>query len=339
LKTFENNDYLKQPQKTIAMKNKLKKIGFTIFALLLVIVLCGLILAYLPVQSRISNHGITPEQAAQLRQTYTGPHHLITTTDGETLFLRQWNPDSIVPAKKEIAVLIFHGFTAYSGPYNMAGDPISKGGYTVFGLDYRGHGLSGGNRGDTPGKDRFIADLAESVKYVRGLGFSKVIVLGHSLGVASAICAADAVPGDISGLVLLSGAYEGRKGLSKPPSLFQTTRILASSIFRPSYPAVEYYRDGMTVSPDTLFNFRYTLRFLTMMDVKKLRLPKDMNIPVLVGVGDHDELFEVDKVRAFYDSIPGNKKEFLVMEGATHAKISVANWEEVVDWLNRTYAL
>jgi acylglycerol lipase len=164
------------------------------------------------------------------------------------------------------------------------------------------------------------------------------VILGHSLGVASAICAADAVPNDISGLILLSGAYEGRKGLTKPPTLFQKTRILASSIFRPAYPAVEYYRDGMTVSQDTLFNFRYTLRFLTMMDVKQLRLPKDLNIPVLVGVGDKDELFEVDKVRAFYDSIPGNKKEFLIMKDATHAKISVENWEEVVDWLNRTYA-
>jgi len=320
------------------MNQTVKRIAFTIFALLLVIVLCGLILAYFPVQSRISNHGITPEQAAQLRQTYTGPHHLITTTDGETLFLRQWTPDSIPPAKKGIAVLIFHGFTAYSGPYAMAGIPISAGGYTAFGLDYRGHGLSGGNRGDTPGKDRFIADLAESVKYVESLGFSKVVVLGHSLGVASAICATDAVPNEVAGLILLSGAYEGRKGLSKPPSLFQKTRILASSIVRPSYPAVEYYRDGMTVSPDTLFNFRYTLRFLTMMDVKQLRLPKDLNIPVLVGVGDKDELFEVDKVRAFYDSIPGNKKEFLIMKGATHAKIARENWEQVVDWLNRTFA-
>src|SRR6202789_3891755 len=320
------------------MPQKIKRIAFTFFALLLVITLCGLILAYFPVPSRISNHGITPEQAAQLRQTYTGPHYLITTSDGETLFLREWKPDSIPPAKRGIAMLIFHGFTAYSGPYNMAGIPISEGGYTTFGLDYRGHGLSGGNRGDTPGKERFIADLAEAVKYVKTLGFTKVVVLGHSLGVASAICAADAVPNDISGLILLSGAYEGRKGLTKPVPLFQQAKILSSAIFRPSYQAVEYYRDGMTVSTDTLFNFRYTLRFLTMMDVKKLRLPPNLNIPVLVGVGDKDELFEVDKVRAFYDSIPRNKKEFLIMNGATHAKISRENWESVVDWLNKTFA-
>lgn len=319
------------------MKKILKRILFTIVSLIIVVVIFGLTLAYLPTKSKTNHAGITPEEAVVLRKNFVGPHDQFTTSDGVTLFLRRWDPDSLAPLKKGIAVLIFHGFTAYSGAYDMAGVPISAGGYTTFGLDYRGHGLSDGIRGDSPGKDRWIADLAESVKYVRSLGFPKVIVLGHSLGVAFAICAADAVPDEIAGLVLMSGAYEGRKGLSEPPSLFEKTRILASAIFRPSHPSVEYYRKGMTVTKDSLFNFRYTLRFLTMMDVKQLRLPRDMNIPVLVAVGDQDELFEVDKVRDFYDSIPGNKKEFLVMKNTTHARIPYESWEQVVLWLNKNF--
>jgi acylglycerol lipase len=320
------------------MRKIIKRIFYGLVILIAAICILGIVLAYWPVQWKIKNKGITPEEAAQLRQSYTGPHSLLTTSDGETLFLRRWEPDSIVPAKKGIAVLIFHGFTAYSGPYSMAGVPISKGGYTVFGLDYRGHGLSGGNRGDSPGKDRWIGDLADAVKYIKGLGYPRVVVLGHSLGVAAAICAADTVPAEIAGLVLLSGAYEGRKGLSKPLSLFQQARLASSAIFRPSYRAAEYYREGMTVSDDTLWNYRYTPRFLTMLDVKKLRLPPDLNIPVLVGVGDKDELFEVDKVKDFYDLVPGNKKEFFIMKNATHAKIPVECWEEVVAWLDKTFA-
>jgi len=319
------------------MKKVIKKIVYILVSLLAVILITGLVLAYLPNQSKLSNHGITPEEAASLRAQYTGPHNLMKTSDGLTLFLRRWNPPKIDSAKKDIAVLIFPGFTAYSGPYSMAADPISAGGYTTFGLDYRGHGLSDGNRGDSPGKDRWIGDLAESVKFIKGLGFTKVIILGHSLGVAFAMCAADTVPNEIAGLVLLSGAYEGRKGLSKPLTLFQKAKILSSAIFRPSYPAVEYYRKGMVVTKDTLFNFRYTPRFLTMMDVKTLRLPKDLNIPVLVGVGDKDELFEVDKVKDFYNLIPGDKKEFFIMKNATHAKIPLESWEEVVAWLDKTY--
>ena len=320
------------------MKKIIKGVLYTLFFLIVAVIIFGLILAYLPSSSRIKNKGITPVEAAILRQEYKGPHNQFITKDGLTLFLRRWNPDTITRSKKDIAVLIFHGFTAYSGPYKMAGEPISKGGYTVFGLDYRGHGLSDGNRGDSPGINEWTEDLAESVKYIKGLGFSKVIVLGHSLGVANAIVAANAVPDQVAGLILLSGAYEGRKGLTKPVPLFKQAKILASSIFRPSYPAVEYYRDGMTVSPDTLFNFRYTLRFLTMMDVKKLRLPKNLNIPILVGVGDKDELFEISKVKDFYNLIPSNKKEFFVMKNATHAKIPLESWEEIVAWLNKTYA-
>lgn len=319
------------------MRKVIKWIFYILISLVAVLIIAGLALAYLQPQSKLSNHGITPKEAASLRAEYTGPHNLLKTSDGLTLFLRRWNPPQIDSAKKDIAVLIFPGFTAYSGPYSMAADPISAGGYTTFGLDYRGHGLSDGNRGDSPSKNRWIGDLAETVRYIKGLGFTKVIVLGHSLGVAFAMVAADTVPNEIAGLVLLSGAYEGRKGLSKPLSLFDKARILSSAIFRPSYPAVEYYRKGMVVTSDTLFNFRYTPRFLTMMDVKTLRLPKDMNIPVLVGVGDKDELFEVDKVKDFYNLIPGNKKEFFIMKNATHAKIPLESWEEVVAWLDKTY--
>ena len=319
------------------MKKIFKRLLKTIVFLVAFIFIAGLILAFWPTTWKIKNKGITPDQAAVLRQSYTGPHNIFTTGDGETLFLRRWDPDSIEPAKKNIAVLIFHGFTAYSGPYDMAGTPVSKGGYTVFGLDYRGHGLSGGNRGDSPGKNRWIGDLAEAVKHVRSVGFSQVIVLGHSLGVAAAICAADSVPNEIAGLVLLSGAYESRKGVSKPLTFFQKAKLLSSAMVRPSYRAAEYYREGMTISDDTLWNYRYTPRFLTMLDVKKLRLLPNLNIPVLVGVGDKDELFEIDKVKELYNLVPGNKKEFFIMKNATHAKIPVESWEEIVVWLNKTF--
>jgi len=310
---------------------------YSIVSLVALILVFGSVLAYFPAESIVKNNGITPDQAANLRQRFIEPHDQFITSDGQTLFLRKRMPDSIIPTKINIAVLIFHGITAHSGAYEMAGKPISVGGYMTFGLDYRGHGLSDGNRGDSPDKERWIADLAESIEHIKSWGFSKVIVLGHSLGVAAAICTAEAVPDQISGLILLSGAYKSKKGQTKPPSLLQNLRILSSSVFRPSYPAVEYYREYITGANDPLFNFRYTLSFLTMPDVKNLSLPPTMNIPVLVGVGDKDELFDVDKVKEFYNLIPGDKKEFLIMKDATHARIPVECWEEIVYWLDKTY--
>lgn len=320
------------------MKTLFKKVIYATISLVIVIVIFGLLLAFLPAKSKTNHVGISPDEAASLRQNIIEAHIQFTTTDGETLFLRRWKPEPFDSTKKDIAVLIFHGITAHSGAYDMAGRPISSGGYATFGLDYRGHGLSGGNRGDSPNKERWIADLEESVQYIKSLGFPKVIILGHSLGVASAICAADAIPDEISGLILLSGAYEGKEGVSQQPPLFQKLRILSSAIFRPSYPVVTYYREGMTGSDDPLFNFSYTLRFLTMMDVKQLKLPESLNIPVLVGAGDKDELFDVDKVKEFYDAVPGKQKEFIIMKNTTHARIPVESWEQIVFWLNNSFA-
>jgi len=43
-------------------------------------------------------------------------------------------------------------------------------------------------------------------------------------------------------------------------------------------------------------------------------------------------------VKEFYNMIPGDKKEFMIMKNATHAKIPLASWEDIVVWLNKTYA-
>ena len=320
------------------MKKLLKRILLWLLALVAVVLVFGLVLSFLPPPLKVHHQGITPEEAVELRAVYSGPHHTFTTSDGETLFLRRWDPDTVETGKMDMAVLIFHGITAYSGAYEMAAVPFSEGGYTTFGLDYRGHGLSDGNRGDSPNKERWIADLVESVEFVKTLGFHRVIVLGHSLGVAAAMCVADAIPEELAGVVLLSGAYEGKTGSTTDQlSLFQKMRIIASSIFRPSHQAFEYYRDGMLGMEDPLFNYKYTLRFLTMLDVKLLHIPETMKAPVLVGVGDQDELFDVDKVRELYDLIPGNNKKFLVWKGATHAEIGKEHWEQIVDWLDRNF--
>ncbi|MEQ9100709.1 MAG: alpha/beta fold hydrolase [Imperialibacter sp.] len=315
----------------------LKRILYTVLALIAVILAFGLVLAFIPLKPKSIHKAITPEEAAEWRQSFSEPHYEFTTTDGETLFMRRWSPDSVATTKKGIGVLILHGITAHSGAYKMAGVPLAKAGYTTFGLDYRGHGLSGGNRADYPSKERRIADLVEAVDYVKSLGYSKVVVFGHSLGVASAIMVAKAVPDEIAGLILLSGAYEGKKGVTAPPSLYEKAKILSSAFFRPSLQVVEYYREGMTGLDDPLFNFKYTLRFLSMLDVKELRLPKDLNMPVLVGVGDKDELFEVEQVKALYDEVPGDKKEFVVLKDTYHARFPDESWQELIGWLDRSF--
>lgn len=269
-----------------------------------------------------------------LRKEVKQPYHLMETSDKENLFIRRWDPPVDSLTKKGVAVLILHGITAYSGPYYFMGEPLSAAGYTTFGLDYRGHGLSGGIRGDSPSKERSQADRVEALQYIKNLGFEKVVVLGHSLGVASAIYLAKDVPDQISGLVLLSGAYRGKL----PPrefGFFEQATILTNSLIRPSTPVIAYKREGMVKSKDPLFNFVYTLRFVSMLDVKELVFQEVPPMPVLVGMGDKDELFSIESARELYDSIPGKNKEFWVIMDATHAKFPPECWNYLVKWLDK----
>ncbi|MHA2134505.1 MAG: hypothetical protein ACW99J_11570 [Candidatus Thorarchaeota archaeon] len=64
-----------------------------------------------------------PINVAKLRDEYESLHHKVTTSDGLTLFLREWRPAP--GSEKETAILILHGITAYSGPYAMIGEPAA----------------------------------------------------------------------------------------------------------------------------------------------------------------------------------------------------------------------
>ena len=70
------------------MRKIIKRVLYTLLFLVVAVVIFGMILAWLPTAWKIQNKGITPEQAAILRQNYTGPHEQFTTSDGVTLFLR-----------------------------------------------------------------------------------------------------------------------------------------------------------------------------------------------------------------------------------------------------------
>ena len=84
------------------MKKVFRKAFWVIITIGVITSIFGLILAFLPTQPKVSNAGITPKEATNLRRKYTGAHHQFTTTDGETLFLRRWNPDNVMQSKRTL---------------------------------------------------------------------------------------------------------------------------------------------------------------------------------------------------------------------------------------------
>ena len=271
-------------------------------------------------------------QVSKLRENFKGTHYLIKTSDNKILFLRAWEPST----KIDVAILIFHGITAHSGPYEMIAKPLSILGYSIFGLDLRGHGLSDGIRGDYPSKKRLISDLSETIDFLKQ-SFSKIILLGHSLGVLTAALASIHFSEDIDGLILLSAGREVKPDVYAPISTKTKLKILFNAIISPSKPVITYYRDGMTGRDDPLYNFKYTLRFIKIFNAKKFKIPGKLNMPVILGIGDQDEIFTVESAKDLYNELPSDDKEFIVMEGATHADIPPESFKPVISWLDKNF--
>jgi acylglycerol lipase len=274
----------------------------------------------------------------KLRAEFDKPHHLIQTSDDKVLFLREWEPT--VPSKT--AIIIFHGITAYSEPYDSLGSPVADAGFSVFGFDLRGHGLSDGVRGDYPSKERLVNDVCETIAFVKNQGFSGVILVGSSLGNLVVLEEAlDHCVEHISGLILLSIGREIEPGAFPQMSTGEKLKTIGKMIFSYNRPVMEYKREGIIGKEDPLFNFKYSPRFLNYLNaqrfMKKYQFPEHLDFPVLVGIGEKDEIFSIETARAFFDEVPSENKEFQIIPGAKHAETHALCSPALIDWLKKNF--
>jgi alpha-beta hydrolase superfamily lysophospholipase len=101
------------------------------------------------------------------------------TSDGLTLHTRHWRAPS--PALGT-AVLV-HGLGEHIGRYEHVAEHLTTLGWDVRGFDHRGHGRSGGRRGDIARPDSLLHDLGDFLDEVRRTDAARPLVLiGHSLG-------------------------------------------------------------------------------------------------------------------------------------------------------------
>ncbi len=79
----------------------------------------------------------------------------LTTADGLSPFLRTWTPD----APPKAVLVIIHGLGEHAGRYRHLVNAFLDKGYAIYGHDHRGHGQSGGKRGDYEKLDQILNDI------------------------------------------------------------------------------------------------------------------------------------------------------------------------------------
>lgn len=141
----------------------------------------------------------------------------MNTPDGLHLHTRLWRATSSLGAPTLGTAVLVHGLGEHIGRYEHVAGHLNALGWDVRGFDHRGHGRSGGRRGDIARSDSLLSDLGAFLREVKAADAARPLVLiGHSLGgLVAARFVAEGVatqPADwhlpVDGLVLSSPAID-----------------------------------------------------------------------------------------------------------------------------------
>jgi alpha-beta hydrolase superfamily lysophospholipase len=260
---------------------------------------------------------------------------------GLNLFWRCWTAP-----EPTSAVLLVHGLGEHSGRYGAFATTLAEHGTSVFSFDLRGHGRSGGTRGDVDAFPRYLEDL---------LGMEQVMarqvpegvpgfLMGHSMG----------------GLIVLrrlqvfrgswAGAIFSAPWLATPlPGLLRSFgRFLGVALPGVPLPAgVDAQR--LTRDPDMirawredpLIHTRITGRLFKEAEREQQKAlvsswPRDL--PALFLVPDDDPVVKGSVTIAFAKTLAGTDVRLEVLEGRRHEPLNDLGREEVngmvLDWLS-----
>src|SRR5512146_2483768 len=99
--------------------------------------------------------------------------------EGIEFHVQGWEPDK----RAKAVVVLIHGLGEHTGRYAHVGKAFAKAGYALVGFDLRGHGRSGGPRGDIPSYDSLLDDIGDFLAQMQARYARKpVFMYGHSLG-------------------------------------------------------------------------------------------------------------------------------------------------------------
>jgi alpha-beta hydrolase superfamily lysophospholipase len=118
---------------------------------------------------------------------------------GVEIFWQAWRPEG----EPRATVVLAHGASEHSGRYEHVAAALNERGYSLWALDHRGHGRSGGRRVFFESFEDVIADLDSLVDLAAAEApGGKPVLFGHSMGGCVATGYAIRRPEKISALVL-----------------------------------------------------------------------------------------------------------------------------------------
>ena len=258
--------------------------------------------------------------------------------DGTTLYVETYKCDTTEKAH----VLLVHGANEHIGRYSHVIDALNTAGYTVTGVDLRGHGRSYGKRGHTMAWGDYRDDLRAGAKKAG----CPVFVLGHSMG---GLVAADTLIDpqfEVRGLILSNPLF----GLAFTPPVVKTT---AAKLMSKILPALslgnEVVVENLSRDPevqtayktDPLVSKTLSPRWYTEMLCAMGRLERDgknIKYPTLLLQGSGDKITSVEAAADIVNNFGSQDKTTKCYEGLYHEILNEPEKElvlaDIIAWLD-----
>lgn len=146
--------------------------------------------------------------------------------DELSIAYREWLPES---GELRGIVFILHGINEHSGRYRHVAEALTGAGFACYGIDHRGHGMSGGMRGFIPDMGCSAADVERLVRLVRAQHPQPPsFVFAHSMGSLIGLAFALRQATELRGIVLSGVAIHGERTV---PAFLASLLLLAARFF------------------------------------------------------------------------------------------------------------
>jgi alpha-beta hydrolase superfamily lysophospholipase len=262
--------------------------------------------------------------------------------DGIQIYWQEWIPDTIAACG---VVLLVHGLGEHSGRYTHVANAFTQSGYILTAFDHRGHGRSGGVRGDetlaATGKDitHFLDEIRHRYPHL------PIFLYGHSLGGLIVLHFILKNQPKISGVIATAPALAADKGVSP-------ATILMAKVLSRLAPAMQINnglnRNDLCRIPevvekyntDPLVHPKITVRLgHEMMQAGKWIVShSDFPLPLLLISGSSDRIIDPEAVRQFGESLSGDIT-IKILNGYYHEVHNDPLAEEVlrdiIGWINQ----
>jgi alpha-beta hydrolase superfamily lysophospholipase len=250
------------------------------------------------------------------------PHvHQLAAADGTLLHVS----DFVLPAAENRGcIVLMHGLGEHSGRYRHLAHFFNELGLSVRCYDHRGHGRSGGERGDVINGDPMLQDAQIVIEHFGARFSSRPFLFGHSMGGLFAARFALAGETPLRGLILSSPALAVRLSPLQR-RLLQLMLALAPRLGVPNGLQPRYLSHDPAVvaayQADPLVHGKISARLLRSM-LGSIEFCQQhaatLTLPLLLQIAGEDHLVDAEGSRRFFAQLPAGRFTFKTYDGFYH---------------------